>query len=26
MRADGSNQTKTSKGNGLLPEWGPRVE
>ena len=26
MRADGSNQTRVSKGNGLLPDWGPRVD
>lgn len=24
MRADGSNQRRVSKGNGILPEWGPR--
>ena len=26
MRADGSNQTKISEGNGLLPDWGPQVQ
>ncbi|MFH1875207.1 MAG: Tol-Pal system beta propeller repeat protein TolB [Pseudomonadota bacterium] len=26
MRADGSNQRRVSKGNGILPEWGPRVK
>ncbi|MBI4126703.1 MAG: Tol-Pal system beta propeller repeat protein TolB [Deltaproteobacteria bacterium] len=26
MRADGSNQTRISKHNGMLPQWGPRVE
>jgi len=26
MRADGSNQRKISKGNGILPEWGPAVK
>jgi TolB protein len=25
MRADGSNQVKISKGNGALPDWGPRI-
>jgi TolB protein len=26
MRSDGSNQVKVSKGNGLLPSWGPRMD
>ncbi len=26
MRADGSNQRRISKGNGILPEWGPTVK
>lgn len=25
MRRDGSNQTRISKGNGILPSWGPRI-
>jgi TolB protein len=24
MRSDGSNQMRVSKGNGLLPDWGPQ--
>lgn len=26
MRSDGSNQTRISKGNGILPDWGPRID
>jgi TolB protein len=26
MRADGSSQVRISKGNGLLPSWGPWKE
>lgn len=26
MRADGTNQRRVSKGNGMLPDWGPRVK
>jgi len=26
MRADGSNQTKISEGNGALPDWGPQIQ
>ncbi len=25
MRRDGSNQTRVSKGNGILPSWSPRM-
>lgn len=25
MRRDGSNQVRISKGNGSLPDWGPRI-
>ncbi len=26
MRADGTNQMRVSKGNGILPDWGPKRE